>query len=91
MALRARQQELSERGIRLIVVSAGLVEGTITPRLLARIEPSLMEQRFALNDAMPMPTAAEVGGAIAFVGALRRRMGDTIMVEELTSIWRRAR
>jgi NAD(P)-dependent dehydrogenase (short-subunit alcohol dehydrogenase family) len=38
VALRARQQALDASGIRLIVVSGDLIEGTITPRLMARRE-----------------------------------------------------
>lgn len=36
-ALRARQPELTARGVRLLVVTGDLVEGTVTPRLLNRL------------------------------------------------------
>ena len=38
-ALRARQDELAARGIRLLVVTGDLVEGTITAKLLERRTP----------------------------------------------------
>jgi NAD(P)-dependent dehydrogenase (short-subunit alcohol dehydrogenase family) len=62
-ALRARQQELIERGIRLVVVTGDLIAGTITPKLLERAEPGLMEQR--QNTIGSLPTAEEMGEAIA--------------------------
>src|SRR6185437_14331632 len=41
VALRARKDELAARGIRLIVVTGDLIEGTITPKLLERTAPGL--------------------------------------------------
>ncbi len=38
-ALRARQEELTARGIRLVVITGDLIAGTITPKLLERAEP----------------------------------------------------
>lgn len=62
-ALRARQQELSARGIRLIVVTGDLIADTITPKLLERSAPGLAEQR---RDAIgSLPTATSMGEAIA--------------------------
>jgi NAD(P)-dependent dehydrogenase (short-subunit alcohol dehydrogenase family) len=62
-ALVARQVELNAQGIRLIIVTGDLIEGTITPKLLERAEPGLAEQR---RDAIgPLPTVAEMGEAIA--------------------------
>ncbi len=62
-ALRARLPELSERGIRLVVVTGDLIAGTITPKLLERAEPGLKEQRE--RSIGPLPTAEEMGEVIA--------------------------
>ncbi|MGI9058648.1 MAG: SDR family oxidoreductase [Ktedonobacteraceae bacterium] len=62
-ALRQRQPELTEKGMRLIVVTGDLVDGTITPKLLERSAPSVIDQR---RHAMgQLPTATEMGEAIA--------------------------
>jgi NAD(P)-dependent dehydrogenase (short-subunit alcohol dehydrogenase family) len=44
-ALRAYAVELEEKGISLVVASGDLIEGTITPRLLQRQAPGLIEAR----------------------------------------------
>jgi NAD(P)-dependent dehydrogenase (short-subunit alcohol dehydrogenase family) len=63
IALRARMDELAARGIRLIIVTGDLVEGTITPKLLERTSPGLeQDRRSALG---PLPTAQEMGQVIA--------------------------
>jgi NAD(P)-dependent dehydrogenase (short-subunit alcohol dehydrogenase family) len=62
-ALRARQAALAERGLRLLVVTGDLIEGTITPKLLERAAPGLALMRRAA--AGPLPTAAQMGEAIA--------------------------
>ena len=62
-ALRGRQPDLARRGIRLLVVTGDLVEGTITPRLLERAAPGLAGRR--RSEAGALPTAAEMGEAIA--------------------------
>ncbi|GHO88929.1 SDR family oxidoreductase [Dictyobacter formicarum] len=62
-ALRARQQEFADRGIRFVVVTGDLIEGTITPKLLERSAPGLAASRS--HQAGPLPTAAEMGEAIA--------------------------
>jgi NAD(P)-dependent dehydrogenase (short-subunit alcohol dehydrogenase family) len=63
IALRARMDELALRGVRLIVVTGDLIEGTITPKLLERISPGLeQDRRSALG---PLPTAQEMGQVIA--------------------------
>ncbi|MBV9228296.1 MAG: SDR family oxidoreductase [Chloroflexi bacterium] len=62
-ALRKRQQELEEKGIRLLIVTGDLIEGTITPKLLERTAPGLIAET---RDSMgKLPTAAEVGELIA--------------------------
>jgi NAD(P)-dependent dehydrogenase (short-subunit alcohol dehydrogenase family) len=62
-ALRAQLPELDRRGIRLVVITGDLIEGTITPKLLERAEPGLTGQRQAF--AGKLPTAEEMGEAIA--------------------------
>lgn len=62
-ALRARQKELDDQGIRLIVVTGDLIEGTITPRLLERSSPNGIGQW--RNKRELLPTATEMGVAIA--------------------------
>ncbi len=61
-ALRALQPELDAAGLRLLVVTGDLIEGTITPRLLERSAPGLIEQRRTSQGALP--TAREMGRAI---------------------------
>lgn len=62
-ALRARQAELAEHGIRLLVVTGDLIEGTITPKLLERRAPGLAADR--IGQIGKLPTADEMGHAIA--------------------------
>lgn len=62
-ALRARQESLATSGIRLLVVTGDLIEGTITPKLLERAAPGLTKSRQASVGALP--TAQEMGEVIA--------------------------
>lgn len=62
-ALRARQNEFEALGIRLIVVTGDLIEGTITPKLLERTAPGLIAHRRDTWGALP--TAQEMGEKIA--------------------------
>lgn len=62
-ALRAQQEALAQRGIRLIVVTGDLIEGTITPKLLERKAPGLANER--REQIGTLPTAADMGEAIA--------------------------
>jgi NAD(P)-dependent dehydrogenase (short-subunit alcohol dehydrogenase family) len=82
-ALRARIADLAARGIRLLVVTGDLVEGTITARLLerrsrglqeARAEESVTPEEFArviadsaLDPSLASGATAVVGGALASV------------------------
>jgi NAD(P)-dependent dehydrogenase (short-subunit alcohol dehydrogenase family) len=78
-ALRARQDEFAGRGIRLIVVTGDLIEGTITPRLLERTAPGLLDQQRTNKGALP--TAAEMGREIA-LAAMKTDLpsGSTVVV-----------
>ncbi|GAC1299622.1 MAG: SDR family oxidoreductase [Ktedonobacteraceae bacterium] len=62
-ALRARQDELAGRGVRLIVVTGSLIEGTIAPKLLQRTAPGLIDQQRNITGALL--TAEEMGKEIA--------------------------
>lgn len=63
VALRARMPEFAARGIRLLVVTGDLIEGTITPKLLERKAPGLAEGR--RDEVGALPTADDMGAAIA--------------------------
>lgn len=67
MALRARQAEFDRLGIRLIVVTGDLIEGTITPKLLERASPGLTAGR--RERIGQLPTSEEMGQAIAVAAA----------------------
>jgi NAD(P)-dependent dehydrogenase (short-subunit alcohol dehydrogenase family) len=61
-ALRARIPDLAQRGIRLIVVTGDLVEGTITARLLERRTRGLSDAR-ALDSVTPEVFASAIADA----------------------------
>jgi NAD(P)-dependent dehydrogenase (short-subunit alcohol dehydrogenase family) len=62
-ALRARLDDLRGAGVRLLVVTGDVIEGTITPRLLERAAPGLTKLRRVTSG--PLPTADDMGRAIA--------------------------
>jgi NAD(P)-dependent dehydrogenase (short-subunit alcohol dehydrogenase family) len=80
-ALRERTEDLARQGIRLVVVSGDLIDGTITPKLLDRMNPGTIEARrreagwlptahdfaFAIVDAAVDPNLAN--GATVYVGS----------------------
>jgi hypothetical protein len=69
-ALRVRQPDLAARGLRLIVVSGDVIDGTITPRLLERAAPGLLAARRAQAGALPTvdDMAAAIVTALADAG-----------------------
>lgn len=75
-ALRERFTELAGNGISLVVVSGDAIEGTITPRLLERKNPGLMEGR-----AHELPTVEEFATVIA-QSAVDQKLsnGETVFV-----------
>ena len=78
-ALRARIPLFTERGVSLVVVSGDLIEGTITPKLLQRSSPGLIEAR--CEEAGGLPTTAEFAEAIADAAAdPKLQSGDTVYV-----------
>ncbi len=80
-ALRVRQDEFVDKGIRLVVVTGDLIEGTITPKLLERTAPGLLNERRTRTGALP--TAAEMGREIALT-AMNESIptGATVVVGE---------
>jgi NAD(P)-dependent dehydrogenase (short-subunit alcohol dehydrogenase family) len=67
-ALRERLPELTARGLRLAIVSGDIIEGTITPKLLERSQPGMMESRREQTGSLPTVhefAAAIVGAAAA--------------------------
>lgn len=62
-ALRAHQDEFAALGIRLLIVTGDLIEGTITPKLLERTAPGLIAQRRTTQG--DLPTATEMGQQVA--------------------------
>ncbi len=77
--LRERIPTLNERGISLVVVSGDLIEGTITPKLLQRASPGLIEARRA--EAGGLPTTEAFAAAIAdAAGNAELKSGDTVYV-----------
>lgn len=66
-ALRGLVAELDAAGLRLLVVTGDLIEGTITAKLLERAAPGLAESR-RVNGGR-VPTTVEMGEAIARAAA----------------------
>jgi 3-oxoacyl-[acyl-carrier protein] reductase len=77
--LRARIPVLDERSISLVVVSGDLIEGTITPKLLQRASPGLIEAR--RQQAGGLPTTEAFATAIAdAAGNMDLESGVTVYV-----------
>lgn len=77
--LRAYIPKLGTRGIDLIVVSGDLIDGTITPKLLQRASPGLIEAR--RRETGGLPTTEAFAAAIAdAAGNTDLRSGDTVYV-----------
>jgi 3-oxoacyl-[acyl-carrier protein] reductase len=78
-ALREMIPSLSERAIRLVVVSGDLIEGTITPKLLERQSRGLIENRRRAVGSLP--SIEEFAAAIVQAGMSDKySSGDTIHV-----------
>ncbi|MBA2290647.1 MAG: SDR family oxidoreductase [Chloroflexia bacterium] len=79
MALRERIPELASRDIALIVVSGDLIDGSITPRLMERQSPGLIDAR--REEAGGLPTVEEFARAIADATVDERLVsGETVYV-----------
>jgi hypothetical protein len=78
-AIRAMIPELYDRGIRLVIVSGDLIEGTITPKLLERQSRGLIEKRRQAVGSLP--SVEEFAAAIVQAGMGESySSGDTIYV-----------
>jgi 3-oxoacyl-[acyl-carrier protein] reductase len=78
-ALREMIPGLSDRGIRLVIVSGDLIEGTITPKLLERQSRGLIEKRRQAVGALP--NVEEFAAAIVQAGVSETYFsGETIYV-----------
>jgi 3-oxoacyl-[acyl-carrier protein] reductase len=77
-ALRARQTEFAGRDIALAVVSGDMIEGTITPRLLERMDRGTTNAR--LEQVGTLPTVAEFAFAIAEAVTTAHPSGHTVFV-----------
>ncbi len=78
-ALRSRIPEFTNRGIKLIVVSGDLIEGTITPKLMQRQMPDLIELR--RQQVGFVPTVEDFARAIVNAAAdTKLKSGATIFV-----------
>jgi NAD(P)-dependent dehydrogenase (short-subunit alcohol dehydrogenase family) len=77
-ALRARQDEFASRGIRLVVVTGSLIEGTIAPKLLQRTAPGLIDQQQSITGRLL--TAAEMGAEIALAAVRTDLPGGATVV-----------
>jgi 3-oxoacyl-[acyl-carrier protein] reductase len=81
-ALRARLPELAARGLRLAIVSGDMIDGTITPKLLERLQPGLIAARRGQVGALPTlrefaaaivdaaGDSAKPSGHVSFVGTI---------------------
>jgi len=78
-SLRSYASELNGSGISLVVVSGDVIEGTITPRLLERKNPGLIEHRRL--QANKLPTVDDFAEAIATAAADKHLpSGHTVFV-----------
>jgi 3-oxoacyl-[acyl-carrier protein] reductase len=77
-ALRARSTELANRGIGFVVVSGDMIEGTITPKLLDRINKGTIESR--RDQVGALPTVEEFARAIVDAASCTEISSPTIFV-----------
>ncbi|MDF5723927.1 MAG: SDR family oxidoreductase [Rhizonema sp. PD37] len=78
-ALRSRIPELTTKGIKLVVVSGDMIEGTITPKLMERHNPGMIESR--REHAGFLPTVEDFARAIVNASAdTQLESGATIFV-----------
>lgn len=62
LALRGMMPEMAEKGVRFVVVSGDLIDGTITPKLLDRMTPGVIDQR--REEAGWLPTTEDFAASI---------------------------
>lgn len=78
VALRGRIPAYRSRGVSLVVVSGDLIDGTITPKLLNRMRPGVIDQR--REEAGWLPTTEDFARAIADAAAGDHETGETVYV-----------
>lgn len=79
VALRAMIPTLADAGVSFVVVSGDLIDGTITPRLLNRLRPGVIERR--RSEVGWLPTIDDVARAIVDAAqSAELRSGDTVYV-----------
>lgn len=77
-ALRERIPHLEKSGVSLVVVSGDLIDGTITPKLLNRLRPGVIDERRL--EAGWLPTMEDFARAIANAAGSDHASGTTIYV-----------
>ncbi len=78
-ALRDMIPEFEERGVSLVLVSGDLIDGTITPKLLDRMRPGMIEQR--RSEVGWLPTTDDFARAIVDAAVSPDlATGDTVYV-----------
>jgi NAD(P)-dependent dehydrogenase (short-subunit alcohol dehydrogenase family) len=77
-ALRMREAEFEKRGITFVVVSGDMIEGTITPKLLDRMNKGVIESR--RRQVGSLPTVEEFARAIVDAAFSGEKNGATIFV-----------
>jgi NAD(P)-dependent dehydrogenase (short-subunit alcohol dehydrogenase family) len=77
-ALRGRIPHLAKSGVSLVVVSGDLIDGTITPKLLNRMRPGVIDER--RQEAGWLPTTEDFARAIANVAGSDQEAGTTTYV-----------
>jgi 3-oxoacyl-[acyl-carrier protein] reductase len=77
-ALRAREAEFEKMGITFVVVSGDMIEGTITPKLLERMNKGVIESR--RKEVGSLPTVEEFAREIADAAFSGEKNGATIFV-----------
>ena len=79
VALRALIPDLVDAGVSLVVVSGDLIDGTITPKLLDRMRPGMIDQR--RNEVGWLPTTEDFAQAIVDAAiSSELKDGDTVYV-----------
>jgi NAD(P)-dependent dehydrogenase (short-subunit alcohol dehydrogenase family) len=77
-ALLARTEEFANRGIGFVVVSGDMIEGTITPKLLERMNKGTIESR--RSQVVALPTVEEFAQAIAEAASSTEIGSPTIFI-----------
>jgi 3-oxoacyl-[acyl-carrier protein] reductase len=77
-SLRTRRDEFFRLGITLSIVSGDMIEGTITPRLLERMDRGAMQSR--RGRVVALPTIDEFAKAIANAASSLEQSNNTIFV-----------